>query len=675
MLIGSTEKMGVGTNVQDRAIALHHLDCPWRPADVAQREGRILRQGNLNPEVAIIRYVTERSFDGYMWQTVERKARFIAQVMRGRLDIREIDDIGDTALSFSEVKALATGNPLLMDKAEADAELARLERAERAHRRNQDALRRALDHFEAEIARLTQLATTIDSAIKRRRDTHGDQFTMAVGGRRYDKRADAGQHLKQLAERELAALTGSLERSVSAGELGGFPVTVALDRSLGQTHVTFSLDGAPGASIELAAHDIRGADPIGLVTRLENRLSRLDERKATALADTDHARREVTHARDGIGQPFPHAAELGAAHDRARQIDEALERMARPDTENLTPDPAEASGGREENTPGAADSGPEAAEAQAQAAAREVAYPAGPAADTAPAARPPAGLDHRQAGTPPRRAATRDPDRGQASSASAVPHHTNDTVPSHPDVAAARQRPGRSQAVDSPPTADSQHVLASRAALAANEAYRAGDLDQARQLIDQAEALDPSRADLWQQHRAEITARQLFLAARTAHAEGDHHRAEKLIGDARQLDPRMRALWNQDLPATQAGPHRPGPVNGSPARGTARRGAQITQSATPSRVAGRARCPESPRSLLRMVILLPRLAHRPYRAQASTRPGPVPAGLAQEAARRLGGGSHGRSATTQRRPRPGSAGRSHQARPCSGRRQPTGGTP
>ena len=151
VLVGSTEKMGVGTNVQDRAIALHHLDAPWRPADVAQRDGRILRQGNLNPQVEIIRYVTERSFDGYMWQTLERKARFIGQVMHGRLDTREIADIGDTALSFSEVKAIATGNPLLIDKAEADAALARLQRAERAHLRNQDALRHAIGDFEAEI--------------------------------------------------------------------------------------------------------------------------------------------------------------------------------------------------------------------------------------------------------------------------------------------------------------------------------------------------------------------------------------------------------------------------------------------------------------------------------------------------------------------------------------------
>ena len=165
VLIGSTEKMGVGTNVQDRAIALHHLDAPWRPADVAQREGRIIRQGNLNPEVQILRYVTRASFDGYMWQALQRKAAFISQVMHGRLDAREISDIGDTALSFSEVKALATGNPLLMDKAEADTTLARLRRAERAHHRNQDALRHAVTRHQRDITRLT-------SARRRHRHRH-----------------------------------------------------------------------------------------------------------------------------------------------------------------------------------------------------------------------------------------------------------------------------------------------------------------------------------------------------------------------------------------------------------------------------------------------------------------------------------------------------------------------
>ena len=220
--------MGVGTNVQDRAIALHHLDAPWRPADVAQREGRILRQGNLNRNSAksqIIRYVTERSFDGYMWQTLERKARFIGQVMHGRLDTREIADIGDTALSFSEVKAIATGNPLLMDKAEADAALARLQRAERAHLRNQDALRHAISDFDAEITRLTMLAAAVDTAITRRQDTRGEKFTMTIDQMHHGKRADAGQHIKDILEREAAGLTGQVRRAVSIGQLGGFAVT------------------------------------------------------------------------------------------------------------------------------------------------------------------------------------------------------------------------------------------------------------------------------------------------------------------------------------------------------------------------------------------------------------------------------------------------------------------
>ncbi|MFP5376811.1 MAG: helicase, partial [Acidimicrobiia bacterium] len=117
VLVGSTEKMGVGTNVQARLSALHHLDCPWRPADIAQREGRAIRQGNQNPEVTIARYVTEGSFDVFCWQTVERKAAFIHQVMSGEVAGREVDDIGDVALSYAEVKALASGDPLILEKA------------------------------------------------------------------------------------------------------------------------------------------------------------------------------------------------------------------------------------------------------------------------------------------------------------------------------------------------------------------------------------------------------------------------------------------------------------------------------------------------------------------------------------------------------------------------------
>jgi hypothetical protein len=126
VLLGSTAKMGIGTNVQTRLCALHHLDAPWRPCDVEQREGRILRQGNECEDVEIFRYVTEGSFDSYMWQTLETKARFIAQVMKGDKGIRSLEDVELAALSYAEVKALASGNPLVIEKAGVDAEVARL---------------------------------------------------------------------------------------------------------------------------------------------------------------------------------------------------------------------------------------------------------------------------------------------------------------------------------------------------------------------------------------------------------------------------------------------------------------------------------------------------------------------------------------------------------------------
>jgi len=339
VLVGSTEKMGVGTNVQDRAVALHHLDAPWRPADVAQREGRIIRQGNLNPEVQILRYCTAMSFDGYSWQTLERKARFIAQVMHGRLDSREIGDIGDTALSFSEVKALATGNPLLMDKAEADATLARLQRAERAHHRSQDALEHAVAHHEDSIRRLTREVADIDIAIGRRQDTRGDKFTMTVRDRLHDKRAAAGQQLKAVLEAEVGALDGVRHRGVHPGSLGGFPLVALVERSMGKTTVTINLDGVPGGTLQLSADDLRAADPAGLIARLENRLHRLEVRRQETLDNIERARREIDHARENLGQPFPQATQLADARERARQIDKQLEKMvAERQAEQTTPD-------------------------------------------------------------------------------------------------------------------------------------------------------------------------------------------------------------------------------------------------------------------------------------------------------------------------------------------------
>ena len=336
VLIGSTEKMGIGTNVQFRAIALHHLDCPWRPADVAQREGRILRQGNHNSEVRILRYVTERSFDGYMWQTVERKARFIAQVMRGRLDVREIEDIGDAALSYNEVKALATGNPLLMEKAEADAELTRLERAERAHHRNQDALQHKVAQAGQRIAALTALIGDTDTAISRRTDTRGDAFTTTMDGIRYTKRTDAGRRLQHLtAQMEDALLKSSHQRlEEQPGQLGGFTMTVTVERILGSMNVIMALDGAPGTEVRMTPAEVKSTDPGKLIIRLENRLSGLESLRSRSLSEIGQLTTEAAHARDDITRPFPQAGQLTAARDRVLRLEDKLRETAAPSRHN-----------------------------------------------------------------------------------------------------------------------------------------------------------------------------------------------------------------------------------------------------------------------------------------------------------------------------------------------------
>src|SRR5438132_8249649 len=156
VLLGSTQKMGTGTNVQKRLVALHHLDAPWKPAEVEQREGRILRQGNENPEVAIYRYVTEGSFDAYMWQALETKARFITQVMTGENAARRAEDIGGQELSYAEVKAIASGNPAVLTLAEADAELQWLSILKKNHADEQYLARRSVRVLPETIASLSQ---------------------------------------------------------------------------------------------------------------------------------------------------------------------------------------------------------------------------------------------------------------------------------------------------------------------------------------------------------------------------------------------------------------------------------------------------------------------------------------------------------------------------------------
>ena len=185
MLIGSTQKMGTGTNVQKRLVALHHLDAPWKPAEVEQRDGRILRQGNENKEVAIYRYVTEGSFDAYMWQALETKARFISQVMTGDNAARRAEDIGSQELSYAEVKAIASGNPAVLTLAEADAELQRLALLKKNHLDEQYVARRSVRDLPATIASLSERLSKL-TADEATANTHAND-PIAIGGRTYPR--------------------------------------------------------------------------------------------------------------------------------------------------------------------------------------------------------------------------------------------------------------------------------------------------------------------------------------------------------------------------------------------------------------------------------------------------------------------------------------------------------
>jgi N12 class adenine-specific DNA methylase len=341
VLIGSTERMGVGTNVQARAIALHHLDCPWRPADLEQREGRILRQGNQNAEVRILRYVTEGSFDGYSWQTVTRKAGFISQVMKGKLDVREIEDIGDSALSYNEVKALATGNPLLLDHAQAQADVARLERLERSHIGGLNGLKHTIRDLTANLTYERQRIADADTALARRIDTRGEQFSMTVDGQTFDSRTEATERLRALVLAQLDDRS-TIRRPVEIGALGGFVLTATTWRdSKDVPSINLELLDVPlGTVTGLTEGEVT---KVALITRLENRLTAVDHVRATTEADISRHLDDIARAEEQLTQPYRHADALAEARSRLAAVESAIEEQAAPKppaTANGTGEPA-----------------------------------------------------------------------------------------------------------------------------------------------------------------------------------------------------------------------------------------------------------------------------------------------------------------------------------------------
>jgi N12 class adenine-specific DNA methylase len=324
VLIGSTEKMGVGTNVQARCVALHHLDCPWRPADIAQRDGRIIRQGNQNPHVQVVRYVTEASFDIFMWQTCERKASFISQVMRGDISARSVDDVGDQALSYAEVKALATGNPLIMEKAGVESDLAKLTRLQAVHRDERARLARTIAQADRWHTDALHTVAALDLAIGRHHDTSGDNFAMVVAGRAFTKRPDAGGAILAAAKSHLEALRPGQRTTATVGELGGFPIVIEAVRDTDDASVSFTFDGVPTAKTAMTIDELRVASAVGTIARLENRLGELGERREMAAAQATAAETEAASARQLVDVPFPEVSRIAGLRRRLAELDAAL---------------------------------------------------------------------------------------------------------------------------------------------------------------------------------------------------------------------------------------------------------------------------------------------------------------------------------------------------------------
>ena len=313
VLLGSTAKMGVGTNVQTRLRALHHLDAPWRPCDVEQREGRILRQGNECEEVEIFRYVTEGSFDSYMWQTLETKARFIAQVMKGDQGIRSLEDVELAALSYAEVKALASGNPLVIEKAGVDAEVAKLSTLFSVWRNQRYA-------NESEVGRLPMMIEALEKKVAlyaqdaaRIEPQTMQGIAVELAGRRIvgpDAVGEALRGLVKTAREEVRTASRMIERIV--GRFGGFDLGILAARG----------DETP--NLYLAGHCLYNAEPYqtgpALVAALLGALESVGKHHADAEIQLETRRKRLEDLRLELARSFEHEGRLTDLLVRQREL-------------------------------------------------------------------------------------------------------------------------------------------------------------------------------------------------------------------------------------------------------------------------------------------------------------------------------------------------------------------
>ena len=310
VLIGSTAKMGAGTNCQDKLIALHDADCPWRPSDLAQRLGRIVRQGNQNPEVEIFRYVTESTFDSYLYQLVENKQKFIAQIMTSKAPARIADDVDETALSYSEIKALATGNPLIIEKCNLDVEVSKLNMLKANHLNQRFALEKlVLRKYPADIAKLTEAIAgyekDVETAQAHPKPAEGF-IGMEIKGIHYSEKEAAGRAVINAC----TELQGS--DPVPLGQYRGF--SMSLQYIAANTDYKLTMKGAMSHTISL------GADIFGNITRMDNLVDGLAKELdgyRTVLQDTQT---QLANAKAEMETPFAKEAELVEKSVRLKEL-------------------------------------------------------------------------------------------------------------------------------------------------------------------------------------------------------------------------------------------------------------------------------------------------------------------------------------------------------------------
>lgn len=318
VLMGSTAKMGAGTNVQKRLIALHHLDVPWRPSDIEQREGRILRQGNENKEVYVFRYVTEGTFDAYSWQLIENKQKFIGQIMTSKSPARSCDDMDEAALSYAEVKALAAGNPLIKEKMDLDIQLTRLKTLKAAHDsqiydlENKIAVffPQEIQHCKELVVNLTADAATVQAHTHK--DAEGkDIFSMQLMEKTYTEKEPGGKALLGL-----LGVALDTEKPVPIGNYKGLELQVS--HAVFGNVFSVKLVGAGTYTAEL------GNDVLGNLTRISNLANGIEPNIEKIKAKQARLEQQLASAEEEVKRPFPQAAELAEKSNRLAVLDGLL---------------------------------------------------------------------------------------------------------------------------------------------------------------------------------------------------------------------------------------------------------------------------------------------------------------------------------------------------------------